>query len=214
MLPLYDESATSLKPPYFTLALILVNVLIFGMIYLSGNFDDIIFKYGTIPNQILNGENLFTLLTSMFLHAGIFHLVGNMWFLWLFGDNLEWNLGPKRFIIFYLIVGIIASLCHIFAAPPEYSNIPAIGASGAISGLLGGYLVLFPHNRIRAFMMVWFRPYFFYVPAYLYIGIWFLYQLFYIGIPVSVAYMAHIGGFIGGIILILPLRRKIIRKDY
>ncbi|MBZ9578567.1 rhomboid family intramembrane serine protease [Patescibacteria group bacterium] len=213
MFPLYDESAKSLKPPYLTILLIFINVLIFGFTFFSGNFEEIVLEYGTIPNQILKGGGLLTLLTSTFLHAGFLHLIGNMWFLWLFGDNLEHSLGKIRFIIFYLLVGIIASIINVYMAPFEHMDIPTIGASGAISGLLGGYVILFPRNKIRAFMMIYFRPILFYVPAYIYVGVWFLYQLLYAGTPTSVAYMAHIGGFIGGMILILLLRKKKIRKD-
>ena len=150
----------------------------------------------------------------MFIHGGILHLIGNMWFLWIFGDNVEDNLGPGRFLLFYLAVGIIAGIFHVFSVSSAHWNVPVVGASGAISGVLGGYVVLFPKHRIKAFMLFLFRPYFFFVPAYIYVAIWFLYQLLYIGIPTAVAYTAHIGGFIGGMILILLLRRKIIRKDY
>lgn len=208
MFPLYDQSARSQKPPYLTIFLIIANVLIFLVTFFSPDFDQIVQEYGAIPNQILKGENLSTLLTSTFLHAGFLHLIGNMWFLWLFGDNVEHNLGKIRFIIFYLLVGVLASMVHVFAAPAAHMNIPTVGASGAISGLLGGYVVLFPQNKIRAFMTVFFRPILFDVPAFIYVGTWFLYQLLYIGAPTSIAYMAHIGGFIMGAILILLLRRK------
>lgn len=212
MIPLYDEAAPSIKPPYITIALITLNVFIFIITF--GNLEGMILKYGFVPAQFLKGENLITLLSSMFLHAGILHLIVNMWFFWLFGDNVEYNLGPVRFIIFYLLVGMIASIFHAIFSPAEHFNIPAVGASGAISGLLGGYLILFPRNKIRAFMFLYFRPYIFSVPAYTYIAIWFVYQLLYIGEPTSVAYLAHLGGFLGGVILIFLMRRKIIRKDY
>ena len=214
MFPLYDQSARSQRPPYLTIFLILINVAIFLLTFFSPNFEEIIYQYGTVPDQILKGKNISTLLTSMFLHAGFLHLIGNMWFLWLFGDNVEVNLGFFRFLIFYLSVGILAGLVHVFSVSPLESNIPTIGASGAISGLLGGYVVLFPRNKIRAFMMLYFRPIVFDVPAFFYVGIWFLYQLLYAGTPTSVAYMAHIGGFIAGMILILILRRKVIVKHY
>jgi len=218
MFPLYDESAPLLRPPYVTLFLITINVLIFIIILLSGDLEAFFLRYGTIPEHILRGENLFTLFTSMFLHAGFIHLIGNMWFLWLFGDNLEDNLGRIRFLVFYLIVGIIANIFHVFTVSSGQAGIPVVGASGAISGLLGGYLVLFPKSRIRAFMVVFYRPYLFSIPAFLYIAIWFLYQLIYqllyIGIYTSIAYMAHIGGFISGMVLIFFFRREIIREDY
>lgn len=212
MFPLYDQSARTQKPPCLTIFLIVVNVLIFLVTFFSPDFDKIVQEYGAIPNQILKGENLSTLLTSTFLHAGFLHLIGNVWFLWIFGDNVEHNLGKIKFIIFYLLVGVLASIVHVFAAPAEHMDIPTVGASGAISGLLGGYVVLFPQNKIRAFMMVFFRPILFDVPAFIYISIWFLYQLLYIGAPTSIAYMAHIGGFIMGAILILLLRKKLIKS--
>lgn len=209
MFPLRDQSTRSQKLPYLTILLIVINVIVFLFTFFSPDFEKIVLKYGTIPDQILNGKNLSTLLTSTFLHVGFLHLAGNMWFLWLFGDNLEHNLGKIRFIIFYLLVGILAGLIHVFTVTAGDRSIPTIGASGAISGLLGGYVVLFPQNKIRAFMMVFFRPILFDVPAFIYVGIWFLYQLLYVGAPTSVAYMAHIGGFIAGAILILLLRRKL-----
>ena len=208
MFPLYDQSIKSQRPPYLTIFLITANVAIFLFTFFSPNFDQIIQEYGTVPSQILKGENLSTLFTSMFLHAGFLHLIGNMWFLWLFGDNVEHDLGKIRFLIFYFIAGIIASLIHVFSVSPRELNIPTIGASGAISGLLGGYVILFPKNKIRAFMMLYFRPILFDVPAFFYVGVWFLYQLLYVGTPTSVAYMAHIGGFIAGMVLVLFLKRK------
>jgi len=208
MFPLYDQSARAQELPYITIFLIGVNIVVFLLTFLNPNFDQIIQEYGVIPSKILKGENLSTLLTSMFLHGGFIHLIGNMWFLWLFGDNVEHNLGPIRFLFFYLLVGILASLVHIFFVSSIDVKIPTIGASGAISGLLGGYVVLFPKNKIRAFMMIYLRPIFFDVPAFVYVGIWFIYQLLYASTPTSVAYMAHIGGFIAGTLLILSLRRK------
>jgi membrane associated rhomboid family serine protease len=206
MLPLYDESAPSIRPPYVTIGLIFLNFLIFILFY--NNLELAILNYGTIPNQIMKGQGLGTLLTSMFFHAGILHLIGNMWFLWLFGDNVEHRLGKLRFIIFYLLVGILAGLFHVFFAPSGQMDLPVVGASGAISGLLGAYLVLFPRNKIRALMFLYFRPFLFNVPAFVYVGIWFLYQLLEIGIPTSIAYMAHLGGFVSGMVLVLFLRKK------
>jgi len=215
MFPLHDESAKHRKKPYFTIILIAINVLIFIFTFFSADFEnEIIWEYGAIPDQILEGKSLLTLITSMFLHGGVMHLVGNMWFLWVFGDNIEHHLGKIKYIIFYFLTGIIAALIHIYTIPAEYMNIPTIGASGAISGILGGYAILFPKNRIRAFIWFYFRPIFFYVPAFIYVGIWFLYQLLYLGTPTMIAYMAHIGGFISGIILIklFKKRRKILKK--
>jgi len=211
MFPLYDESHKYRKPPYLTITIIAINILISVFTFFFINleeFDKIVFNYGAIPSQITTGENLVSLLTSMFLHAGIAHLIGNMWFLWVFGDNIEHSLGKVKFIIFYFLTGIIASLIHIYTSPLEYRVIPTIGASGAISGLLGGYVVLFPRNRIRAFIMLYFRPILFYVPAFIYVGIWFLYQILYMGAPTMIAYMAHIGGFVAGMVLVKLFQRK------
>jgi len=208
MFPLYDESAPAKGPPFLTIGLVLVNVLIFLVCILSFDFEAIIYDFGLIPEKILKRESLFTFFSSMFLHAGLLHLVGNMWFLWLFGDNLEHALGILRFLVFYLFGGIAASLVHIFTVSPQGAVLPVIGASGAISGVLGGYVVLFPHNKIRALMMGYFRPYFFSVPAWFYALFWFLYQLAYAGTPTSIAYMAHIGGFLSGVSLILLFKKR------
>ena len=214
MFPLYDESFPSRKLPYITIFLILLNVFIFIFTYLSPNFEEMVFEYGAVPKRILEGEGVLTLISSMFLHGGFLHLISNMWFLWLFGDNVEQNLGKIKFLIFYLLCGILAGLFHIFLVSVEESMLPVIGASGAISGVLGGYLILYPKNKIRAFFMLYFRPIIFSVPAYFYIGIWFLYQFLSVGVPSPVAYFAHIGGFIAGMVLVLLLRKKIGRKNY
>jgi len=214
MFPLRDEATRTKKPPYLTIFLIAINVVIFLVTFFSTDFERIIQEYGVTPNQVSEGENLFTLITSMFLHAGLSHIIGNMWFLWIFGDNVEHHLGKIKFVIFYFLVGIAASFIHIFTVPTEQMNIPTIGASGAISGLLGGYVVLFPRNKIRAFMWLYFRPIVFNVPAFIYVGVWFLYQLLYAGVPTSVAYMAHIGGFIAGAIFIFLLRKNKKSREY
>lgn len=220
MFPLYDESVPSRKLPFLTISLIVINIFIFLFIYFSPDFEKIVFEYGTIPSRILKGETFSTLITSMFLHGGFLHLIGNMWFLWLFGDNIEHNLGKIKFAIFFFLCGILAGLFHVFLASGQDINIPVIGASGAISGLLGGYLILYPKNKIRAFFSFFFRPLFFFrpiifsVPAFFYIGIWFLFQFLSVGEPSSIAYFAHIGGFIAGMIIVLLLRKKINRKNY
>lgn len=148
-----------------------------------------------------------TLLTSMFMHGGFAHLLGNMLFLWIFGDNIENALGRFRYLIFYLVCGLIASLAHVFATVAFGGNqdIPSLGASGAISGVLGGYLVLFPKRRVKVFLFRMLTE----VPAIVAIGLWFVFQLIN-GLGVfgsgsqegGVAYAAHIGGFIAGLVLI------------
>jgi membrane associated rhomboid family serine protease len=208
MIPLYDESYHSQKKPVVTIFLIALNTIIFLYFFLNGNLEEAIFNYGAIPKDILVGKNLKTLVSSMFLHAGFSHLIGNMWFLWIFGDNVESKIGKIKYLIFYLVVGILAAYIHCLTAPLDLKDIPVVGASGAISGILGAYLVLFPKNKIRTFFWFYIRPIFFYVPAFFFILIWFLYQILYLStISFSaVAYTAHIGGFLAGAILIKPFK--------
>lgn len=212
MFPLYDEAAPRIKKPVVVLSLIVINVIVFFVSFSEIDFERVVFEWGLIPARILGGQGLITLLTAMFLHADLMHLIGNMWFLWLFGDNLEYNLGRLRFLIFYLLAGLVASLVHIFTTSDIF--LPVIGASGAISGILGGYVILFPKNKIRAFIVLLFRPVFFSVPAWFYTFVWFAGQMAYVGAPISIAYMAHIGGFIAGVALVSIFSRKIKIKDY
>jgi len=155
-----------------------------------------------------------TLLTSMFMHGGLAHIAGNMWFLWIFGDNVEDALGHVRYIVFYLVCGLLASLAHVFATvalsglDSRDALIPSLGASGAISGVLGGYLLLFPHKQVTVIMFRFLTQ----VPALVAIGIWFAFQ-FISGLGMlggqssdGVAYAAHVGGFVAGLVLIYPFR--------
>jgi membrane associated rhomboid family serine protease len=210
MLPLYDEDLPSLTPPYVTVALIFINILIFAAISFSSQLIDYISKYGIIPKVILGGGGFLTLFTSLFLHRDLIHLIENMWVLWIFGDNLENNLGHWRYLLFYILVGLIAGITHVLVAPSGILSMPVIGASGAISGVMGGYIILFPKNKIKALLLYILIS----VPAFIYIGIWFFYQLRYTNTLTSIAYTAHIGGFIAGILLILIFKRQITKKDY
>ena len=175
------------------------------------SLENIVWDYGMIPADIMNGERLHTLFTSMFLHGGIFHLLGNMLFLHIFGDNIEDNFGRGRYIFFYVICGIAASFTHILTTLDP--SIPTIGASGAISGVLGAYLVLYPRARILT-AVFYYWIYFAHIPAIFFLGFWFILQLFYgslifvFEMPSGVAYWAHIGGFVAGMILALILRRR------
>jgi membrane associated rhomboid family serine protease len=198
MFPLYDQYKIPGKKPYITLGLILMNTILF--FWSLPHLEFFIFKYGLIPARIFQGKALFTLFSSMFFHAGIGHLLGNMWFLWVFGDNLERRLGKVKFLAFYILAGLFSALIYLLLAPEK--SIPAIGASGAISGVLGGYLILFPRHRIVSLVPIFFFIELIAIPAVIFIGIWFLYQLFYIGSQTMVAYWAHIGGFVAGIFLI------------
>jgi membrane associated rhomboid family serine protease len=148
----------------------------------------------------------FTLLTAMFMHGGLAHLAGNMWFLWIFGDNIEDDLGRVRYLVFYLLTGLMASLAHVFLnMSGPAAQIPSLGASGAISGVMGGYLLLHPHRRVTVLML----RVIMHVPGYAAVGLWFLFQLvsglgLLGGMESGVAYAAHIGGFIAGAILAKP----------
>ena len=170
-------------------------------------FDLFIRKFGLVPEEILNRP--YTLLTHMFLHGGWFHIIGNMWFLWVFGDNVEDRLGKFRYIIFYLTTGFIAALSQVIMSIPfGGGNVPMVGASGAVSGVLGAYLKLFPHARVLAFVPVFFLMTLVELPAVVFIGMWFLIQIFngILSLPLAglggVAWWAHIGGFVAGYFLV------------
>jgi len=198
MFPLYQQVKIPGKKSWVILILILLNISLF---FISlPNLEGIIEDYGLIPERIIEGEGLFTIFSSMFLHVGIGHLLGNMWFLWIFGNNLEKRLGKLKLLTFYLLCGTISALIYLILAPEK--TIPAVGASGAVSGILGGYLILFPKHKIVSLVPVFFYIHLIAVPVLIFIGIWFLYQLLYIGTETSVAYWAHIAGFLSGILLI------------
>jgi membrane associated rhomboid family serine protease len=157
-----------------------------------------------VPENILQGIELQTIFTSMFLHGGWAHLIGNMWFLWIFGDNLEARMGRIRFLIFYLLCGFLASFIYCFLTTDK--TIPIIGASGAISGVLGGYLVLYPKNRIRTLVPIGFFLTTVAIPAIVFLLIWFLYQ-FLLPEP-GVATGAHIVGFLCGALLVKFFQKR------
>lgn len=204
--PLKDENWSDGKP-IVTIALIVINVVIFVFCLAlgEGGYEAIIYQFGMIPAQL----TLYAPITSMFLHGGFGHIIGNMWFLWIFGDNIESVCGRVKFIIFYILAGLFAGLLHFLLH--STSSVPTIGASGAIAGLLGAYLILYPRAKILT--LIWFfiitttR-----IPAIWFLGLWFVMQLFYgsIGLmataEINVAYWAHIGGFLAGAGLILILR--------
>ena len=169
---------------------------------------------GAIPYEIVRGVDLrpldlvpppFTILTSMFLHGGWAHLVGNMWFLWLFGDNVEEALGPFRYLLFYFVVGIVGAMAQILAMPN--SRVPMIGASGAIAGALGAYVMLYPRTRIQTLIMIPLLWPVIQVRAWVFLGLWFFMQ-FALPLGSGVAWMAHVGGFIAGAGLARLLARR------
>lgn len=235
MLPLGDDNRDRRITPVVTLALIAVNILVFVLFQGLGANDDFTYAFSTVPQEIVTGQDVvtpdqtmqdpltgetllvpglrptpgsvyLTLLLSMFMHGSIAHIAGNMLFLYIFGDNVEDALGSVRFLIFYLICGLLASLAHVASTYflGQNTMIPSLGASGAISGVLAGYLVLFPNRRVRVLMGRVLTE----VPALVAVGLWFIFQLinglglFSGGEADGVAYAAHIGGFIAGLVLV------------
>ncbi len=237
MIPIADDNSDRRLTPFVNYLLVAANIAVFVLLQGMGANDRFTYAFSTVPKEIVTGRDVvtssrrvedpasgqtfempglrptpipvyLTLLTSMFMHGGLAHIFGNMLYLWIFGDNLENVLGRIRYLLFYLVTGIAASLAHVFATVATGGNmlIPSLGASGAISGVLGGYIVLFPGRRVR--MLVG-RGSVAEMPAWVSIGIWFLFQLV-AGMGMlgsgsqagGVAYAAHIGGFVAGLILI------------
>jgi len=231
--PIGDDNSDRTTTPIFTYLLIAINVLVFVFFQGATGENQFTASFATVPEEIRTGQDVsgpvpikvgtqegmirlgetpspvyITLLTSMFMHGGWMHLLGNMLFLFIFGDNLEHVMGRIRYLIFYLVTGLVASLSHVFATFAFGDNpfIPSLGASGAISGVMGGYLLLFPKRQVRVIMMRMLTT----VPAIVAVGLWFVLQLVQaFGViaagPQSgggVAFMAHIGGFIAGLVLV------------
>ncbi|MGB7319684.1 MAG: rhomboid family intramembrane serine protease [Planktotalea sp.] len=210
MLPIRDHNPSG-RTPYVTYALIAINIIIFAGFNLSlgeGRALDMFFyEWGMIPREISAGQDYYTLVTSQFLHGGIMHIGGNMLFLWIFGDNMEDEMGHIGFLIFYLASGIAAALAQWVVEPS--SSVVTIGASGAIAGVMGGYLLLFPKAKVDILLILIIFFKIFPVPAWVMLGVWFLLQ---VGNGVAsdpdlggVAYWAHAGGFVVGIVLSFPL---------
>jgi len=237
--PLYDDNSDRTTTPIVNYVLIAINILVFVFLQQLGNNDRFTYAFSTVPQEIVTGRDIttddrvredaitgqrllipglqrtpfsvyLTLIISMFMHGGIAHIAGNMLFLWIFGDNVEDRMGHLRYLVFYLVCGVLASLAHVvstvmFSTDPGSLLIPSLGASGAISGVLGGYIVLYPHRRVTAIVFRFLTE----VPAYVAIGIWFAFQLI-SGLGMfgggsqqgGVAYAAHIGGFVAGLLLI------------
>jgi membrane associated rhomboid family serine protease len=231
--PIGDDNTGRLRTPYITYLLIALNVLVFVFLQGMGTNERFTYAFSTVPQEIRTGNDVaepvrvelgdeaatiplqrtpgsvyLTLLVSMFMHGGFMHLFGNMLFLWIFGDNVEDDLGHPRYAAFYIATGLLASLAHVISTFTFGDNpyIPSLGASGAISGVMGGYLVMHPHRRVRVIMLRMLTT----VPGYVAVGLWFVFQLISaFGVigqgPQSgggVAFMAHIGGFIAGVVLV------------
>ena len=239
ILPIGDDNTGRTTAPVVNYAIIAVNLLVFIFLQGMGTNDRFTYAFSTVPEEIVTGRDIttrprvveepvtrqrmevpglqptpgsvyLTLLTSMFMHGGWAHILGNMLFLWIFGDNVEDRIGHLRYLVFYLVCGVLASLAHVFTTVAFSSNpsgllVPSLGASGAISGVLGGYILLFPRNRVHVIMFRFLTT----VPAYVALGLWFLFQ-FVSGIGLlgggsqegGVAYAAHIGGFVAGLALV------------
>ncbi|MFP4082725.1 MAG: rhomboid family intramembrane serine protease [Candidatus Aminicenantes bacterium] len=214
-IPLKDDNPTY-RFPYVTVFLICLNILIFFyQIFSPQGLQHYVYKMGAIPYEITHFKTLpffpriappLTLITAMFLHGGFFHLFGNMLYLWIFGNNIEDFLGSFRFIFFYLLSGLGASLAHIIFNPN--SQVPMVGASGAIAGVLGAYLILYPGARVLTFVFLFFFIRIIPIPAAVILGLWFLAQLLNIGLGGGVAWFAHIGGFLIGVGLIKVYSKK------
>ena len=237
VLPLYDDNSDRQTTPFVNYAIIALNIFVFVVLQGLGSNDQFTYSFSTVPAEILQGHDIvtpartveymgqrmiipglgptpgsvyFTLFTSMFMHGGFAHIAGNMLFLWIFGDNIEDRLGHVKYLIFYLLCGVLASLSHVFATGVFANSenallVPSLGASGAISGVLGGYILLHPKRRVTVILFRFLTD----VPAYVAIGMWFAFQLI-SGLGMlgggsqtgGVAYAAHIGGFIAGLVLI------------
>jgi membrane associated rhomboid family serine protease len=240
LIPLSDDNSGHTIRPYINYLLILANIFVFVYFQGFGTDAAFTNGYSTVPAEIISGRDIvtdpqvyvdeytgqqyevpglmptyipvwLTLITSMFMHGGLAHLGGNMLYLWVFGDNIENRLGHKRYLIFYLVTGILASLSHVFITifTGQNSLVPSLGASGAISGVLGAYILLFPLQRVNVFVLFTIIR----VPALIALGFWIFFQVV-SGLGVlggesdGVAYAAHIGGFVAGFLLIKVFDRR------
>lgn len=220
VLPLRDFMPTR-RFSVVTVGIIVVNIIVFAYELLAeagGTLDQTFYTMGVVPFKVTHTFGLavaFSFLTSMFLHGGFMHIIGNMLYLWIFGNNVEDSMGRGRFLVFYLMTGIIASAAQVFASPN--SRLPSIGASGAIAGVLGAYIVLFPRARIQTLLFLGYFARMANLPALVVLGFWFVLQLFSglmsFGMTQTggVAWFAHIGGFVAGLVLVrlfTPRRRQ------
>jgi membrane associated rhomboid family serine protease len=219
VIPLHDD-VPSATTPFITVSLIVLNILVYLYQTFTGMGQEMwAWQFGLIPNELTSGVEqtpelsapvTLNLFTSMFLHGGFLHLAGNMLYLWIFGDNVEDRLGHTRFLVFYLVCGVAAALFFIWTAP--HLRVPLVGASGAIAGVLGAYLLSYPKARIATLIFFGFFIRIVYIPALIVLGLWFLLQIF-SGLPAlgaekqagGTAFFAHVGGFIAGMLLIWPM---------
>jgi len=211
MLPIRDFIPTR-RFPVLTVSIIVVNIIAFAYELLAeagGTLEQTFYTMGVVPFEVTHNFGpavAFSFITSMFLHSGFMHIAGNMLYLWIFGNNVEDSMGRGRFLVFYLMAGIIAGAAQVLAGPD--SRIPSIGASGAIAGVLGAYIVLFPKARIQTLVFMGYFARMAQLPALLVLGFWFVLQLFsgLLAFGVAdvggIAWFAHIGGFVAGLLLV------------
>ncbi len=226
MIPIRDRNPSGTFP-YVTIGIIIVNILIFLYeLSLGSGLGEFIMKFGVVPLKVSYYSQVpdltfintfFPFISSMFLHGGFVHLIGNMWFLWIFGDNIEDKLGHFKFIAFYFLCGIIASSVHVFFN--SQSNVPCVGASGAIAGVLGAYMVTFPRARVVTIVPLFVFIQVMELPAIVVLGFWFVIQFFNGAASITastsgagVAWWAHIGGFAAGVIILYIIRIFSVRK--
>jgi membrane associated rhomboid family serine protease len=205
MIPLYDDQPAT-RPPVVTIAIILLNIAVFAGWQLRLGLEESVQIGALVPAELVHHEAgaVTRLITSMFMHGGWMHLIGNMWFLWIFGNNVEDACGHFKFICFYLAAGALASLAYVYVS--QDSTTPLVGASGAISGVLGAYLLKHPRAMVRTLVPLGFFSRIIDIPAFLFLLIWIGFQVLSQAVSHGqgggVAYLAHIGGFVAGMILI------------
>lgn len=217
MIPLRDQIPTR-TTPVVNYLLIAANILVFVWMWLAGAAQEsFVYRFAMIPANFADGVDpgdITDVFTSMFMHAGLAHIAGNMLYLWIFGDNVEDRLGPVKYLAFYLVGGIVAALTHLLTNPA--SQVPTVGASGAIAAVLGAYLVLYPQSRIVTVLALGYFIRLTTVPALIVLGLWFILQLFSgvasLGGPDvgGVAFWAHAGGFVAGVVMarLLPVSAR------
>jgi len=198
-IPLGDATRRPVNMPVVTILIILLNAFVFVLELMGG--DAFVLRWAAVPADVIYGHRWITIVTAMFMHGGWMHIIGNMIYFWAFGPEIEDAMGRWRYLVFYLAGGLVAMLAQI--APDPHSTVPNLGASGAIAAVMGGFIVTYPRDKIKAVLLIFIFVRVTFVPAALLIGFWFLIQLFNVGQVANVqtggvAYLAHVGGFIFG----------------
>ena len=216
MIPLKDDNPKSTFP-FVTIFIITANILvyIYQLTLGSKTVESFILSAGAIPYEITHFVDTapvdlirppLTLFSAMFIHGGLLHVAGNMLYLWIFGDNIEDRLGHVRFAVFYVLTGLIASIAHVITVPD--STIPMIGASGAVAGILGAYFLLYPRAHVLTLIFFFFFVDIVRIPALIFLGLWFVFQILSSGAGGGIAWYAHIGGFVGGVLLVKLFEKR------